>query len=100
MAYVDSAAAQEAVATIAFNAEESLEMRLARSRALAESASRNGAKLGEKSVETLIEIAKSESDLTLRIGASQAAGDESSGQPGRRHHPRPARRLAVQEERD
>lgn len=74
LAYVDSAAAQEAVATIAFNAEESLEMRLAMFSALAESAKRNGAKLGEKSVETLIEIAKSESDLTLRIGASQALG--------------------------
>ncbi|MCA9243955.1 MAG: HEAT repeat domain-containing protein [Phycisphaerales bacterium] len=74
LAYVGSAAAQEAVAEIAFNAEEATEMRLAMFAALADSAKRNGAKLGPKSVETLIEIAKSEADLTLRLGASQALG--------------------------
>lgn len=74
LALLDTPQAQQAVATVALDADQSATLRTAAYAALAASARQFGSHLEPTTVETLIERAFNEPDLALRTAASQALG--------------------------
>ena len=74
LAHIGSAAAQEAIAGIAMDGNESQGMRVAMFGVLAEAAKRRGKHLAPESVQRLIKIAESEENMDIREAAAQALG--------------------------
>lgn len=74
LATIATPTAQEALATQALNDKNAMEMRLAAFSSLAESARRNGNRLGETTVGALTSLAVDGADLTIRTSCSQVVG--------------------------
>jgi hypothetical protein len=74
MAYLGTTTAQEAVARIALNVDESEEMRVAMFAALADAAKQRGNHLPGDIVQQLITIAESDENMVIRTAASQTLG--------------------------
>jgi hypothetical protein len=74
LGYIGTPAAQEAVARIALDDEESEEMRVAMFAALADAAKHHGSQLSESLVKMVIAVAESHENMVIRTAASQALG--------------------------
>ncbi len=74
LAYVSSVQAQEAIASLALDAQQDKRLRIDMFDALAQAGRLRGNHLSEATVAKLMEFAEREADLTLREAASRAVG--------------------------
>lgn len=77
LGYLGTSTAQEAVARIALDEEESEEMRVAMFAALADAAKHHGSQLSENLVQMVIAAAESHENMAIRTAASQALGAQN-----------------------
>jgi hypothetical protein len=74
LGYIGSGKAQEAIAAIALDTKEPMEMRVRMFAALAEAAKRRGNLLGSEPVKKIVTIAAGDEDMTIREAASCTLG--------------------------
>jgi len=74
LAYLGTPSAQSGIAAMALDDAHATDLRVSALTSLASSAKRNGSLLNEGQITALVELARDESNLTLRTAASQALG--------------------------